>query len=379
MSDDLELFDSSEDEVIEEAPVEEESTGEEEVEEAPVEEEEEKPTEVKTEEEPEPQSRYPRPPMKVIKAKYPELFKDFPALKDAMFREAAYTEVFPTVEDAREAASKSMVFDKFEEDLMSGDAGRLVVALDKTDPEVAQKFINGFLPSLQKLSKEAYVGVLSPVIQGLVRSVYNEGKRVNDSNLQNAAYHLLNYLGFGEEVLTTEQRPTMPQPNPEQEKFNRERQEFYQGRFIQARNVVADETMVDTMSAINESLKVVRGSDYMKQSLARDIFAAVDKAMGSDEKHLGLMESLWKQAERTGFNRASVEKIKTAYISRANALIPGISRKVREQAFGKSLASKAQKVATPKAPVKSGGSGRQIDYRKTSDEDIFDDKITYRE
>ncbi|MGA2957600.1 MAG: hypothetical protein ABSF48_17985, partial [Thermodesulfobacteriota bacterium] len=38
-----------------------------------------------------------------IKEKYPEIFKEFPGLRDSIFREIEYTKTFPTIEDAKDA------------------------------------------------------------------------------------------------------------------------------------------------------------------------------------------------------------------------------------------------------------------------------------
>src|SRR5437763_300329 len=68
-----------------------------------VEEEEDKGPEKEEEEEEEEHGIVGRPTFKDIKAKYPNLFKDFPDLRDMVFRERDYSELFPTVEDAKEA------------------------------------------------------------------------------------------------------------------------------------------------------------------------------------------------------------------------------------------------------------------------------------
>src|SRR5271169_344060 len=46
-----------------------------------------------------------RPTFKEINAKFPTLFKDFPGLKHAFFKEREYSALFPTVEDAKVAAN----------------------------------------------------------------------------------------------------------------------------------------------------------------------------------------------------------------------------------------------------------------------------------
>ena len=44
---------------------------------------------------------------KEILAKYPKLFKDFPYLEKAYYREQQFTEVFPTIQDARVQCEKA--------------------------------------------------------------------------------------------------------------------------------------------------------------------------------------------------------------------------------------------------------------------------------
>src|SRR6188508_1980225 len=46
---------------------------------------------------------------KEILAKYPKLFKDFPYLEKAYYREQQFTEINPTIEDARVASEKAKI------------------------------------------------------------------------------------------------------------------------------------------------------------------------------------------------------------------------------------------------------------------------------
>src|SRR5881396_2432670 len=57
-------------------------------------------------------------PRREILAKYPQLFKDFPYLEKAYYREQQFTELLPTIEDAKIAVEKSSILDKFENDVM---------------------------------------------------------------------------------------------------------------------------------------------------------------------------------------------------------------------------------------------------------------------
>ena len=56
-----------------------------------------------------------------ILKKYPNLFKDFPYLERSYYREREYTELLPTVEDAKLAVEKSQILDAFEQDVANGN------------------------------------------------------------------------------------------------------------------------------------------------------------------------------------------------------------------------------------------------------------------
>src|SRR5262245_60605887 len=58
---------------------------------------------------------------KEILAKYPKLFKDFPYLEKAYYREQQFTELLPTIADAKLAVEKAQILDRTEQQVMSGD------------------------------------------------------------------------------------------------------------------------------------------------------------------------------------------------------------------------------------------------------------------
>ena len=57
---------------------------------------------------------------KEILAKYPQLFKDFPYLEKAYYRDQQFTEVFPTIQDAKIAVEKATILDRFEQQVVNG-------------------------------------------------------------------------------------------------------------------------------------------------------------------------------------------------------------------------------------------------------------------
>ncbi len=61
------------------------------------------------------------PKRQQILKEFPELFKKFPAIEHAIYREQQYAEVFPTINDAKEALARNQDFKSFENELFSGD------------------------------------------------------------------------------------------------------------------------------------------------------------------------------------------------------------------------------------------------------------------
>src|SRR5687767_11360934 len=70
---------------------------------------------------------------KDILKKYPTLFKDFPYLEKAYYREQQFTQVFPTIEEAKEASVKAGVLNNFENDLLKGNTVTILKGVKQQD------------------------------------------------------------------------------------------------------------------------------------------------------------------------------------------------------------------------------------------------------
>src|SRR5216684_3091765 len=60
------------------------------------------------------------PKRQAILKEFPELFKKFPAIEHAIYREQQYAEIFPTLDDAKEANARLDDFKAFENELFDG-------------------------------------------------------------------------------------------------------------------------------------------------------------------------------------------------------------------------------------------------------------------
>ena len=325
-----------------------------------------------------------RPTLREVKAKYPSLFKDFPGLKDAMFREAAFNEVFPTIAEAKEAATKASTFDRFEGDLLSGDADKIIRVIHGANPESAKNFIKSFLPTLSRLDHGAYVAAVNPFLQHLVRDVFSSGKKKGDENLANSALHLMEYLGFDPEVLNAQAPRQDPELDAEKQKLQRDQQQFFQQRYQASLDRIATAGNTEIGAALEEAISKDKLTDLEREALKGKILRELDIQFAKDAKHQSLMASLWRRAEKAGFAGSAEEAILTAYVSRAKALLPGVINQVKVKTLGKRASEPAKPKVKPNpdmpasrtsnAPLRKG----EIDWSRTSDEDILNGRAARR-
>jgi hypothetical protein len=144
--------------------------------EEPEEEEDEEEVEEEDEEEKEDEklpSKYHRPIFSEIKKEFPDFFKKFPDLRETYFRESKYSTIFPTVEDAEEALAKTEAFDAIDSDLRKGSTKALFDTIFQIDQEAGMKVVENFLPQIYQKSPDLYYGIVSPLIEGFVKNLFN--------------------------------------------------------------------------------------------------------------------------------------------------------------------------------------------------------------
>src|SRR6186713_1960848 len=91
-----------------------------------------------------------------ILAKYPKLFKDFPYLEKAYYREQQFTEIYPTIQDARILAEMANILDAAEKQLMNGDITIFLQDAKAEDQNAFNKSADNYLPTLMKVDHHAY-------------------------------------------------------------------------------------------------------------------------------------------------------------------------------------------------------------------------------
>lgn len=333
-----------------------------------------------------------RPSFKEIKGKYPDLFKDFPDLREAFFRESEYTKIFPTVDDAHEAVEALESLSVIRDKVLEGDATAILEATKEADAAAYSKMVSNMLPALYKMDQEAYVKAITPTLENMVRSAYREGKSSGNEDLENSALHVSKWFFGTEDVALgkTTTVKTATEESPEVKRLAKERQEFETSKYNEAYSAVI-ENRDESMERL-----VLKGLDpdneltpYVRDKLVRDTIQRIDNLLLKDGSHMSLMNRKWRRAKREGYSKDSLKSIVSAYQARAKSLVPSVRAKLRDAALGKVTKKGAQRAtdvaARREVPAGRASSSvvrlpspRDVDWRKSSDEDILAGKITTR-
>jgi hypothetical protein len=294
---------------------------------------------------------------KDILAKYPSLFKEFPYLEKAYYREQQFTELLPTIDDARAAVEAKQTLDKMEADVMNGNTELILKAVKEQNPKGFHKIVDEYLPTLAKVDEQAYFHVLGNVTKHTIVAMVRESRKSGNEALQSAA-QLLNQFVFG----TSEFRPpsNLSINEPGEDNKNKElehrEQQFVRQQFESARddlNTRINNTLKNTIDANIDPKKSM--SEYVRKNASRETIEMLESVLSKDSRFIALKDKLWEIAFKENFSRISIERIKSAYLSRAKTLLPTVIKKARIDAL-KGLGKRSgEEDETPnKSPISPG-------------------------
>ena len=394
------LAELSAEEPEEETPVEETpSEGADETVEAPDEEEsEEEPSEDKEPEPVETFHPFTRPSIKQINEAYPDLFKKFPSLREMYFREAEYSKVFPTVDDAKEAFENSESYNTIRSDVFEGNGVKFLTAIKEVDDKSLNRFSGTLLGTLYKVSPESFWRAANPLIEDVARNMYAKGVKEGNENLQNSAKWLSDYFFGNTEIAEGKKTSAVKDESPE---VNEERKKFDDERHTIFRSGIETDVRSQLVNLINATdAKSGKSrldpdgifSKFIKDTVIDRVITELGTQLSADKDHIKFMDSLWEKARRNGRTDADKARIISAYLARAKSLIPTLRSKYVSEAMGHNVRRSAkskeisERVESRRDSSVGRGSGarrenydpKSINYSKTSDSDILNDNITYK-
>lgn len=271
-----------------------------------------------------------------ITKKYPNLFKDFPYLKSAYHREREFTELLPTIEDAREAVSAQSTLAHVEEDLYKGDTINLLKAAKQGNPEAFNKIVDNYLVTLNEVDPQAYLHVSGNVIKSTIYSMATLARSTGDEKLMEAAT-LLNRHVFASEKYeppTKLSKETKPEDDTRLKEIERREKEFNE----KSRNSVRGDIDSRVNNLIKKTITVnidpkKSMTDYVRRTAEREVFDEVDKLMKKDARTNAILTKLWDRASKNNYSEDDTNKIRSLRLSRAKSLLPAVIKKVRNEAL----------------------------------------------
>lgn len=319
----------------------------------------------------------------LIKEKYPELTKnkDF---RELYFRDKAFTEVFPTVADAKDAATKAEQLDLLDQTLVEGEVDTIFSTIND---DVLRNISTKILPALYKVNKQYFANATRPIIVDVMHGVLEQAQRTGDKNLEISVRNISRAL-TGKPDLPSRTPPTVdPAVEEERNKLRQARESLFRG---QERNFL---TAADKMVSKRIEALVVDGLDpkkelneFSRNAVKEKTIADIERIMRTDENYKVKMRQLHRLATRSNFPDEYKARMVAASLERVKKLIPVLRNKHRTAALGKqstkSETPSSKKIVSTNEKVTTGPSritsARQIDMRRTSEEDFLNDKITFK-
>lgn len=274
-----------------------------------------------------------------ILKKFPELFKTFPFMEKALYREQKYTEMFGTVQDAEDIKQAAETYQGFENDLLKGDLGTVLSSVKNADGAAFEQMVDNWLPMLAKVDEKAYYHVLGDTIKRTLIQTIDKSQNLGEEDFKQVklAASIIYQAIFGPGKYTPPQkfgRGKDAQPSAEESKLNQERTEFFQERLDNAVSSLDSNVTNLIRNTINENIdKNDTMSPYTKRNAIRDAQEILDKQLSEDQRYQDFKDRLWQKAIETNFSQESLRAIKKAHSAKCKALLPAILKKVRSAAL----------------------------------------------
>jgi hypothetical protein len=170
---------------------------------------------------------------------------------------------------------------------------------------------------------------------------------------------------FGTSDFQPPQQLSRPKTDDGREKQISEReQEFTRQQFESANqdlNTRINNTLRNTIDANIDPKKSM--SDYVRKNASREAMEMLESVLSKDARFIAIRDKLWDMAFKENFSRTSVERIKSAYLSRAKTLLPTVIKKARIDALKGLSKRSGEEERVDKTPIspgrpRSGSSGK---------------------
>jgi len=273
---------------------------------------------------------------------YPDLFKKFPYLEAAYFRHGQYVDIFPTIDDAKEASEKAGQLGELESNLLSGDTESILKLVKDNDEEAFAKIADNYLPTLAKVDEKAYLNVVGNVVKHTIISMVREGRslesnaRTDDDKKKAQALiahaEAINEFVFGTREFSKPQN--LAREESKDDSVKKEREEFARERFETHLGELQSDVDRKITSTIDVNIDPKKSmTSFVRKHATKDAAEKLEELIGQDKQFKSVLDKLWKAAVETKYSRMSLDKIRSAYLSKAKTLLPSVIKAARNEAL----------------------------------------------
>jgi hypothetical protein len=275
------------------------------------------------------------PKKKEILKEFPNLFKKFPSIEHAIYRDRQFSEVFATPDDAKEASDKAQQLDVFSEDIGQGNIHSLFKQVHENDPNTFYGIVDNILDSIGAVDQRAYHHVIGNVVKFTIMAMADEAKTNQDAELMEHAAALNKWV-FRSEKFDPPKKLT-GQQNPEINQVQRERMELAAEKFESAREGLQKRVDNQLRASIDNYIDPEKEmSGFVKKHASDNAFTKLEELLGNDRVLRSTLNRLWRSANGENYSSSSLDKIRAAYLSKAKIYLRQVIRDSRNEALKES-------------------------------------------
>ena len=292
---------------------------------------------------------------KAVLKEYPDLFKKFPNLEQAVYRDRAYGDVFPTVAAAKEAAEKISALDRYQQDVLSGDITSVLGTLKNENPAAYGKLVDNYIGLLERIDPYAHLHVISNLGKQIIYRMGTTAQQLGNNDLKSAAI-LLNQFLFGNGDYVPPQHFDTGANQPVNTELDQAKQQFLANTYQSVLSEDYDKCKTSIKNTISRHIDPKKSMpDFVKTTAVDKAIGLVERAIQSDSRFKAQLDNLWKDAFNSNFSPASRERIRSAYLAKAKTVLPQSIQSVRNEAL-KGLGANGRPEKDRQGPLPRGGS-----------------------
>jgi hypothetical protein len=271
--------------------------------------------------------------IKEITAKYPKIFDDFPYLKVAYYRDKQFTDLLPTVDDARQAVENSKSLEIYKDELNKGNINSILEVVKNANQEAFAKIVDDYLPTLEKLEPNAYYHTVGNIIKRVILGMAQKGNQINNENLKTAALVLNQYMFESNDLPPIENfSKAKPEVDKDKQEFIKQRESFAAEKLNTSVQELQTKVNNSLLSTIDIHIdKDGTMSPYVRKNARMEALNIANGIIAKDKYFQTVMQKLWVTASQDNFSQASMNRIRSTYLSKAKTVLSPVIQKVRSE------------------------------------------------